>query len=158
MTKSLKQLRFRLQKQTVICLCEKLNHQLSPNTKRNKSLTTDIQILLSLRILAGGIYQRIAADLINVDQSTASRVFSRFLDAITSWRKDYVKFPENLNTVKSGFYEVAQCPGIIGAIDGTHVTIKSPSKTEHSEVFRNRKNNLSINVGLTQHCIMLHHI
>ena len=44
-----------------------------------------------------------------------------------------------------GFYEIANFPGVLGAIDCTHVAIQSPGG-EYAELYRNRKGYFSINV------------
>jgi hypothetical protein len=49
-----------------------------------------------------------------------------------------------LHTIMQGFYGIANFPNIVGAIDGTHVRIKSPSTDEY--LYVNRKNYHSINV------------
>ncbi|CAH2009244.1 unnamed protein product [Acanthoscelides obtectus] len=46
-----------------------------------------------------------------------------------------------------GFYNLAQLPGIIGAVDCTHIKIQSPGG-ENAEVFRNRKSYFSINTQI----------
>jgi hypothetical protein len=48
-----------------------------------------------------------------------------------------------LHIIMQGFYDIANFPNIVGAIDGTHVRIKSPSTDEH--LYVNRKNYHSIN-------------
>ncbi|CAC5364487.1 Protein eyes shut homolog,Neurogenic locus Notch protein,Neurogenic locus notch homolog protein 3,Protein eyes shut,Protocadherin Fat 4,Delta-like protein C,Neurogenic locus notch homolog protein 1,Fibropellin-3,Protein crumbs homolog 2,Sushi, nidogen and EGF-like domain-containing protein 1,Protein jagged-1a,Sushi, von Willebrand factor type A, EGF and pentraxin domain-containing protein 1,Protein jagged-2,Neurogenic locus notch homolog protein 2,Protein crumbs homolog 1,Protein jagged-1,Protein jagged-1b len=47
-------------------------------------------------------------------------------------------------TVMRGFYDIAGFPNVVGAVDGTHVCIESPSIIEH--IYVNRKNYHSINV------------
>lgn len=48
-------------------------------------------------------------------------------------------------------YERSRFPGIVGAIDGTHVPIMNPGG-EHAEVFRNRKRVFSFNCqGIVNH-------
>ena len=44
-----------------------------------------------------------------------------------------------------GFHEIANFPGVLGAIDCTHVAIQSPGG-EDAELYRNRKGYFSINV------------
>ncbi|KAJ8039051.1 Protein ALP1-like [Holothuria leucospilota] len=59
---------------------------------------------------------------------------------------EFVRFPANneLPTFKATFYEIANFPSVIGAIDGTHVKIIAPHQYEADYV--NRKNFHSINV------------
>ena len=42
------------------------------------------------------------------------------------------------------FWEMGAFPGIVGAVDGTHVGVKPPSN--EARAFKNRKGNYSINV------------
>jgi len=47
----------------------------------------------------------------------------------------------------SGIYAVSGLPGVIGAIECTHVPIQSPGEDD-AEIYRNRKGYFSINVQL----------
>jgi len=49
-----------------------------------------------------------------------------------------------LHTIMQGFYDIANIPNIVGAIDEIRVRIKSPSTDEH--LYASRKNYHSINV------------
>ncbi|KAG8176811.1 hypothetical protein JTE90_013441 [Oedothorax gibbosus] len=62
--------------------------------------------------------------------------------------REYITFPstaEDCRKVAEGFFKIAQFPGVIGAMDCTHVRIASPGGDD-AERFRNRKNFFSINV------------
>lgn len=65
---------------------------------------------------------------------------------------DFVKFPqepEEVNKIKSRFYNIARFPCVIGAIDCTHVRIKCPTRNVGPIMaghFRNRKGYYSLNV------------
>ena len=62
-----------------------------------------------------------------------------------------MKFPttrEEVVTTRQQFYECCRFPGVLGAIDGTHVYIKSPGGND-SLFFINRKNRFSINVQVS---------
>lgn len=69
---------------------------------------------------------------------------------IASLYSKYVKFPrtqrEQQNTMYD-FYAASKLPGVIGAIDCTHVPIQSPGGDD-AEIYRNRKGYFSINVQL----------
>jgi len=49
------------------------------------------------------------------------------------------------------FYSTSGIPGIIGAVDCTHVAIQSPG-TDEAEIYRNRKGHFSVNVQLVSDC------
>ncbi|KAJ1081477.1 hypothetical protein NDU88_001659 [Pleurodeles waltl] len=53
---------------------------------------------------------------------------------------------EDLPTVKGDFYALGHIPNIIGAIDGTHVALVPPRRSE--QVYRNRKSCHSMNVQM----------
>jgi hypothetical protein len=60
----------------------------------------------------------------------------------------FIKFPKSdseLVTIKQKFYAINGMPNVIGAIDGTHIEIKTPLKDIESD-YINRKNRHSINV------------
>lgn len=52
---------------------------------------------------------------------------------------------QDLNRMKAEFFDVAQMPNIVGAIDCTHIKIKNPGG-EYAQTFVNRKNFFSLNV------------
>ena len=65
--------------------------------------------------------------------------------AVAKQRAQFLSFPENLADTKRKFYDVAHFPGVIGAIDCTHIRIICPNK-ENAMTFVNRKQFYSINV------------
>ena len=56
--------------------------------------------------------------------------------AIASLKAQYIHFEPKRETT-AGFYDRAGFPGVIGAIDCTHITITNPGG-ENGELFRNR--------------------
>lgn len=86
-----------------------------------------------------------------MSQPTVSRIVTNISHQLAGKVDQFVKFPENMAAVAQQFEERPQAryPGlrhIIGAIDCTHVKINRPRGIEHSEVYRNRKGQSSINV------------
>lgn len=140
--------RFRMSKNTVLQLTDSIAHLLQHATDHNHALPPIIQVCGCLRLLAGGSFQIIAGDLINVSQSTISRTMNRFLNAIITLRRDTVKFPNNLVAVRQQFHNVAGFPGVIGLVDGTHIAITKPSNHENPDIFRNRKRTITLNVQI----------
>ncbi|KAJ1166885.1 hypothetical protein NDU88_007281 [Pleurodeles waltl] len=85
-----------------------------------------------------------------------SNVLSRVLSALLKHMRSYIVFPqvEDLPTVKCDFYALGHIPNIIGAIDGTHVALVPPGRSE--QVYRNRKSCHSMNVQMV--CLADHYI
>ena len=106
-----------------------------------------MQILVTLRFYATGSFLRVDGDLFGLHISTVSRIVTRVTDVIASLRPQFVNFPEGneLPRIQEQFYAVSRIPGIVGAIDCTHISILSPGG-DHAELFRNRKGFFSINV------------
>ena len=55
----------------------------------------------------------------------------------------FFSYIQQLHRIKANFMAIAGMPGVVGAIDGTHIKIIAPSKDE--DVFVNRKKVHSIN-------------
>ena len=107
---------------------------------RNHALSPMLQVLADLRFYATGSFQSVLGDTIQVHKSTVSRVVEK-ISAI-----QFIQFPDNddFAEISRQFFAIAGFPGVIGAIDGTHILILAPSEFE--ETFVNRKNNHSINM------------
>ncbi|KAJ8935306.1 hypothetical protein NQ314_012896 [Rhamnusium bicolor] len=107
----------------------------------------EIQVLATIRYLAKGAYGDDIAEHHGLSQPTLSIIVKRVVEAIAGHREEFIKFPENeeLNTVKTEFYNIARCPAVVGAIDGTHVKIKCLGG-ENPDLFINRKGYYSLNV------------
>ena len=91
-------------------------------------------------------------DEIGLSQPTLSRILASVSEAIASKRSDFIKFPdtrEAIIRVQREFMDYCGFPGVIGAVDGTHIPIRSPGG-DNALVFLNRKNRYSINVQVNK--------
>ena len=108
------------------------------------------QLLIALRFYATGTFQLVVGDTFAVDNATICRTLHRVTAALAELREIFLKFPstdaECRETMRA-FYEKSKMPGVIGAIDCTHIPIQSPG-SDDAEIFRNRKGYFSINVQL----------
>lgn len=84
-------------------------------------------------------------DLSGVSVSTASKVVQEVSTALARRGKEFVNFPQNVQTLHSEFFKIAKFPKCAGALDCTHIKIQSPGGA-NAETFRNRKNFFSLNV------------
>ena len=88
------------------------------------------QILLSLWILGNPECLRSVADRFDVCRATAYRVYRRVCKAIVRHLMDeFITIPtgQKAQAVMGAFEEKRSFPGVLGAIDGTHIPIKAPS-------------------------------
>jgi len=123
-------------------------------TDRNKSLSPVNQLLTALRFYATGTHQLVIGDTFSVNKATVCRTVHKVTRAIASLRPKYVKFPttaQERRDVMNMFYSQSKLPGVIGAVDGTHIPIQSPGGDD-AEIYRNRKCYYSVNVQLISDC------
>ncbi|XP_063959340.1 putative nuclease HARBI1 [Lytechinus pictus] len=90
-------------------------------------------------------FQLLHGDEIGLSQPSLSRLIAKVSAEIASWRPRYVCFPEQLEQVQQEFYTYSNFPGVIGAIDCTHILVTNPGG-ENGQMFINRKGRSSINV------------
>jgi hypothetical protein len=116
-----------------------------------------VKVLSTLRFLACGGYQTgVGYDIhLGISQSSVCRSLKEVTEAInTHLFNEWVHLPRNMaeiNSVKNGFYQRYNMPGVMEAIDCTHVAIASPSGINPNypeHVYLNRKHYHSINVQL----------
>ncbi|CAL1282031.1 unnamed protein product [Larinioides sclopetarius] len=116
----------------------------------------DVTDLCSLRLFAGGSYQKfVVNDILNcVSQQRVSNCLRSVTEAINNLLLDEVAqfpvFKSDRNLLKVEFFNYSGFPGAIGAIDYTHVAIvASPDDGEyHEKNYVNREGYHSINVQL----------
>lgn len=140
--------RFRMKKDTVESISNMLHGLFEPVDRLNNPISKLNQILICLRFYATGSFQINIGDHFNVSQSTVSRIVRKVTRDIVRLRPNFIKMPETDEEKRRtilGFYQIANFPGVIGAVDCTHIKIKSPGGNQ-AEVFRNRKGYFSINV------------
>ena len=141
--------RFRLPKPIVLDLLGQIcdNHEMEGLYQRQTAISPMNQLLVCLHFYGNSSFLRTNGDIFGIHKTTASRIVRKCSRALASLRANYIKFPEDQETlaVNRGFYDIGGMPEIIGCIDCTHVPIISPGK-ETAELFRNRKGFFSINV------------
>ena len=85
-------------------------------------------MLLTLRYLAIGKMQLWNGDNMVVSQSSNLRAIARTLENLSSDRvvQCFIKFPMQAYQIRDNqekFFYIAGFPGIVGAIDGTHIRL-----------------------------------
>ena len=120
-----------------------------------KGHSNETKLLMSLRFLASGSFQQVTGDTIGIWQSTANRIINKITKKIALLTPMFIHTPETskLPQLKKGFFDIIPnrypnakpFPGVIGAIDCTHVKVTATG-IQNREVYRDRKNNLSLNI------------
>jgi hypothetical protein len=111
-----------------------------------------MKVFVALRFYASGSFQGVIADTFGLSQPSVSRAISDVSTALVKRAGNYITFPKEpkLSEIKGNFYSVANFPGVIGLIDGTHIRIQAPS--DHEDQYVNRKGYHSINVQVIVDC------
>lgn len=132
--------RYRLSKTVVGKVVEEIQERLEYPTNRNIPLSPMQQVLITLRFYATGSFHLMVGDNAGISKSTVSRIVSKVSAAIASMRRRYVTFPsvQERPSIVQQFYDMYNFPGIVGAIDCTHIKIQSPGGNR-AEIYRNRK-------------------
>ena len=120
-------------------LCLKLGNELRHPTARSHAIPVDTQVLAALQFYASGSFQWVVGRSCGLSQSSVSLAIEQVTSALVRLAPEYIRFPtdqHSLSTNKTRFHAVCGFPNIIGAIDCTHVAIKSPSTNEDAYVNR----------------------
>jgi nuclease HARBI1 len=102
------------------------------------------QILTFLRFVGTNSFYHGIRDVNGPSIQTVGRVIQRVGNAIFEMRNQFIKWPQNPETLARDFYEIAGIPSVVGAIDGCHILVSPPKEDEIS--FVNRHHTHSINV------------
>lgn len=149
---------YRLNKNMVHYLIEQLlphmNNSLHPN-----AIDPRLRIFAALFFFANGSYQRVIghSHALSMGQTTVSKCIGEISDLIVQHLSNtWIQFPvtrEAKLAIKTKFMETRQFPGVIGAVDCTHVAILAPRLEEHN--YLNRKGYHSKNIQLVIKLLLL---
>ena len=91
----------------------------------------------------------VEGDLHNISTASVCRIVLRVTRAISRLTNEVITFPVNVQDmmrVKQEFHAVAGFPGVVGAIDCTHVRLYGAPLGDDEHLYVNRKDYHSINV------------
>ncbi|XP_035715090.1 putative nuclease HARBI1 [Folsomia candida] len=147
--------RFHIFKDTALYIVDLIKGDLCASLRRGTHIPPHIQFLIVQRFFCDGSFQLTTSDNYKVSQPTVSNLVKRVATAIAKLRKRFIKYPTfaEAPVVRTAIYNIANdansgtrgFPGVVGAIDGTHIPIVSPGG-EDAGLFRNRKRVFSVNV------------
>lgn len=110
----------------------------------NQVISVEKKFLITLLYLASEISMNKLSNDFNVAVSTIYNVIQEVISRLCHLTKNFIRWPtqEECDQVSSSFEAIANFPGVIGAIDGTHIKGLCPSDQQDS--YTNRKTNKSI--------------
>lgn len=103
---------------------------------------------MTLRYYATGSFVAACADFAGIHKTTGGKIIKEVSEALAALRPHFITFPttdDEIRQVRQDFFNIAKFPSCIGAIDCTHIKIRSPGGND-AEIFRNRKQFFSLNV------------
>ena len=119
--------RFRLRRHVFLLLLSKIEGAIFTSCPKKASPTPAIQVLICLQYLSTNKFQLSIADEFNISQATISRIVYKVSRMISSLARTEINMqPRSLSDVKNEFYSIAHFPGVVGALDCSHVPIISP--------------------------------
>ncbi|XP_051167759.1 putative nuclease HARBI1 [Leptopilina boulardi] len=97
------------------------------------------QLCIAMWYFANLEVYRSIADRFGVSQNTAWRCTIRIAKVLNRRSAEFIRWPQGQEIIKNQqeFFEIADFPDIIGAVDGCHIRINAPS--ENPESYVNRK-------------------
>ena len=114
--------------------------------RRGLLLTVIQQLPIALGFYATGTFQRTTGEIFGVSVFAACTVIHKISRAIAKQKGQSLSFPENLSHTKRKFSDTAHFPGVIEAINCTHIRILCPNK-ENAMAFGDRKQLSSIKLS-----------
>ena len=146
--------RYRLNREGILFVSGLVREVISRPTARNKAISPELKVLATLRYLATGKMQQCSSDDLSPSQQTISRIIRETIYALSDVEilRRFLQFPltqEATAPRQRAFLQDHGMPGIIGAIDGTHIRLTAPKEFEVEYV--NRKGQHTINVGTSCH-------
>ena len=143
--------RYRFDQAGILFVTDLVKEEIQSATKRSQALTPVTKVTITLRYLATGRMQLCSADDFGVSQSTVSRVITETVEALSAPNivSQFIKFPRSQAAVDRNvrhFQLISGFPGVVGAIDGTHVKIVAPTDNEPLYVNRHRYHSINVQV------------
>ena len=139
--------RYRFSENSIKYITELIEPELCRPTLRSHAIPAQDQVQLALLYFATGDKQRTIGDTLGYHKSTVSKSIHGVSAALCKIAPQIIKWPvtrEEKEANKQGFYNFASFPGVVGAVDGTHIRIQGPSQHEYTYV--NRRGYHSLNV------------
>ena len=151
--------RYRMDRAGILFVTDLIRDVITSPTSRNKSISAEMKVILTLRYLATGKMQLCTSDDFGPTQPTISRAITQVIHALTRPHilTRFIHFPtlpRDVHRNQAEFRNIAGFPAVVGVIDCTHIKIIAPSEFEAEYV--NRKNFHSINTQINTSILKVH--
>ncbi|XP_063826029.1 putative nuclease HARBI1 [Ostrinia nubilalis] len=140
-------IKYRFNKDTVRTIIDLVEDDLVQSA-RGGGTCPELQVLVAIRCWGRREVQDDAGDLHGLSQPTVSRICARVAHAIANKANSFIKMPITIGEqerISAKFRAIKNFPGVIGAIDCTHIKIKKTGG-DMAQYYINRKGYYSLNV------------
>lgn len=113
-------------------------------------MSPEHKVLIALRYYASGSIMVVCGDFMGIHKSIAIRIVQHVSHYIAALGSTFICFPtvdSEIKKVQQEFYNISKFPMVIGALDCTHIRIKTPGG-DNAVAYRNRKGFYSMNVQI----------
>jgi len=139
--------RFRLSANKMESILLAIGNRIEHPPARNHALSTEEQLLTTLRWLGTWAQYHTVGDAQGVSKASVCRTIKRVVEAINdALVREYVKWPDNPAGIAEDFLDEGGMPFVCGCLDGTLINIDAPVQDEAAYV--DRHGNHSINALL----------
>ncbi|XP_018402632.1 PREDICTED: putative nuclease HARBI1 [Cyphomyrmex costatus] len=130
---------FRIERSTFDYILNIIRPSLVRSSCGRKRISPKKQFLIALCKIAISDSYRSICQKFNVGRATALMALRRVIKAITEQASCFIKWPQDnrAEEIIRGFAATSAFPGIIGAIGGTHIKIKTPHINSDSYINKN---------------------
>lgn len=138
------QTHFRMKRVTFYNILDIIKYDLIRQKRGRRTISPEKQLFIAIWKMATPDSYRSICEKFDVAKGTALMAVRRVTKALVTRAPLFMKWPEGdrIAEITEGFTKNSAFPGIIGAIDGTHISIKAPHVNPESYI--NRKGHHSI--------------
>lgn len=134
-------LRYRLTMPCVKLLISRIRANIEYPTNRSSAVSPELQTFVFLRFLATDQFYHEVGDIHGLSPSTVCRIIVRMSNVIAALSSNYIKMPDSQDKIewtKRDFHRTANFPGVLGAIDYTHVRLVFNVPPTNAAMYVNR--------------------
>ena len=152
--------RYQFDRAGIMFITDLVKEEIQSGTMRNRAISPLLKVVVTLRYLATGRMQLCGGDDLGMSQPTVSRIITQTTEALASPNivNQFIKFPTSQAAVDRNvqqFRIMSGFPGVVAAIDGTHVRIVAPADNEPLYVNRHRYHSINVQVACdANYCLL----
>ncbi|KAJ8043251.1 Protein ALP1-like [Holothuria leucospilota] len=142
---------YRFTRNGVMRVIDILEPLLQNQTERSHAIHPHVQVFVALRFFATWDFYSSTSVQHGISESSVCRIVQRVTNAIVGLEDYYIKWPttqQKMSENQLGFFAKSNFPGVVGAIDCTHVPLDSSPLGRNEYVYVNRKGVHTLNVQL----------